>query len=77
VHSTDTHVLIDADVASQYPSIILKLGLTPKALGPSFLVAYRGIYDDRLAAKSRVKEIDREIKELEAQLAAMGESDAE
>lgn len=51
VHSTDTHVLIDADVASQYPSIILKLGLAPKALGPSFLTAYRDIYDERLAAK--------------------------
>jgi hypothetical protein len=51
VHSTDTHVLIDADVASQYPSIILKLGLYPTALGPTFLDAYRDIYEERLAAK--------------------------
>ena len=51
VHSTDSHVLIDADVASQYPSIILKLGLCPKALGESFLTAYKGIYDERRAAK--------------------------
>lgn len=51
VHSTDEHVLIDADVASQYPSIILKLGLCPKALGESFLTAYKDIYDERRAAK--------------------------
>ena len=51
IHADDEHVLIDADVASQYPSIILKLGLAPKALGPAFLDAYRAIYNDRLAAK--------------------------
>lgn len=51
IHSTDEHVLIDADVASQYPSIILKLGLAPKALGPAFLSAYQGIYDERRVAK--------------------------
>ncbi|WOE76368.1 hypothetical protein [Alterisphingorhabdus coralli] len=51
VHSTEDHVLIDADVASQYPSIILKLGLAPKALGNAFLDAYKAIYDERRAAK--------------------------
>ena len=51
IHADDEHVLIDADVASQYPSIILKLGLYPKSLGPAFQEAYRQIYDERLAAK--------------------------
>lgn len=57
IHSTDEHVLIDADVASQYPSIILTLGLKPRALGPAFLTAYRDIYDERRAAKRRAREI--------------------
>lgn len=51
VRSDDERVLIDADVASQYPSIILKLGLFPKALGPHFLSVYAKIKADRLAAK--------------------------
>lgn len=49
--STDSHVLIDADVASQYPSIIMKLGLYPKALGRDFLKVYGGLIQDRLVAK--------------------------
>lgn len=52
VLADDAHVLVDADVASQYPSIILKLGLYPKSLGPAFLDAYRQIYDERRAAKA-------------------------
>lgn len=51
VHSDETHVLIDADVASQYPSIIMKLGLYPKALGKDFLTVYGGLIKDRLEAK--------------------------
>lgn len=51
VHSDDARVLIDADVASQYPSIIMKLGLYPLALGPAFLEVYGGLIKDRLEAK--------------------------
>lgn len=61
VHSDDDFVLVDADVASQYPSIILMLGLFPKALGPAFLDAYRAILKERLAAKARSKEIKDEL----------------
>ena len=51
VHSDADHVLVDADVASQYPSIILQLGLTPKSLGKSFLEVYGAIKAERLVAK--------------------------
>ncbi|WP_150526493.1 hypothetical protein [Roseibium sediminis] len=51
VYSTADRVLIDADVASQYPSIIMKLGLYPKSLGKDFLEVYGGLIKDRLAAK--------------------------
>lgn len=51
VHSDDDYVLVDADVASQYPSIIMLLGLFPKALGKDFLSIYGGIIKERLAAK--------------------------
>lgn len=53
VHSDENHQLIDADVESQYPNIILSLGLYPKAVGPKFLPVYGGIKDDRVAAKMR------------------------
>lgn len=71
VYSDDDDVLIDADVASQYPNIIMKLGLFPKALGPHFLQVYGDIIRGRLAAKRRVKEVEAEIARLEAQLAEL------
>ena len=57
LHSTETCIghkgpLIDRDVISYYPSIILNLGLYPAHLGPEFLEVYRGIYDTRLEAKA-------------------------
>jgi hypothetical protein len=51
LHSDDKNVLIDADVTSQYPNIIMKLGLYPKALGPSFLEVYGDLIKMRVAAK--------------------------
>lgn len=70
VHSDDDFVLIDADVASMYPTIILMLGLFPKALGKHFLETYRGIKDNRINAKRRAKE-------LKGILATFAGSDAE
>lgn len=71
VHSDNEFVLIDADVASQYPNIIMKLGLFPKALGKDFLTVYGEIIERRLKAKARAKVVNAEIKELEAQLAEL------
>lgn len=61
-YSDETHVLVDADVASQYPAAILMLGLYPPALGPGFLTAYRAIRDERIVAKKRYKAITEELK---------------
>ncbi len=65
----DDHVLIDADVASYYPSIILTLGLYPETMGKVFLKVYRGIVTRRLAAKAKQKEIGKEIAALKEQIA--------
>jgi hypothetical protein len=45
------HVLVDRDVASYYPSIILRCKLYPKHMGPAFLDVYGGFVRDRLQAK--------------------------
>jgi hypothetical protein len=50
--SDDRNFLLDIDVASQYPNIIVRLGLYPKAMGPAFLKIYQELIDDRLAAKA-------------------------
>lgn len=50
--SDDNTQLIDADVASQYPNIILQLGMSPPAIGPAFLKIYAEIIKERLAAKA-------------------------
>lgn len=55
VRSDNEYVLIDLDVASQYPRIILRLGMFPKALGPAFLTVYKALVDERVDAKHRAK----------------------
>lgn len=45
------HVLVDRDVASYYPAIILNCGLKPAHMGDHFTQVYRGIVQRRLAAK--------------------------
>ena len=44
-------LLMDLDVASYYPSIILQQRLAPKTLGEAFLKVYESIVNRRLAAK--------------------------
>jgi hypothetical protein len=44
-------ILVDRDVTSYYPAIILTLGLAPQHLGEDFLTIYRGIVDRRIKAK--------------------------
>ena len=52
VHIADEHhILVDRDVASYYPNIILRCGLAPANMGAHFLAVYRGIVERRLAAK--------------------------
>ena len=57
-HYTDQHYqLIDKDVTSYYPFIILNLGLAPHHLGVPFLHVYRGIVERRIAAKKAGNDI--------------------
>lgn len=49
--STDTHALIDLDVSSYYPSLIIEENLYPKHLGPGFVDDMRTLRDRRMAAK--------------------------
>ena len=45
--------IIDADVASFYPQNMINLGIYPKHLGEGFLVLYKRIVSQRLAAKKQ------------------------
>lgn len=47
----DAHEIIDRDVASYYPAIIINCNLVPQALGKDFLTVYKGLVERRLAAK--------------------------
>lgn len=60
LHSTESTVshvacqqyrIVDRDVASYYPAIILNLGLYPQHLGTVFLSIYKQLVDERLQAK--------------------------
>lgn len=50
-YSTETVSLVDRDVTSYYPNLILNGQYFPRHLGPVFLEVYRRIYERRLAAK--------------------------
>jgi hypothetical protein len=52
LRSNAEYQLVDVDAASQYPNIILKLGIYPRSLGPAFLKVYGELVAERLAAKS-------------------------
>lgn len=61
LHSNEAHrslkankdyAIIDVDVASQYPNLIMSMGLYPAALGPVFLEIYGALIKERLAAKA-------------------------
>lgn len=47
----DDTLLVDRDVESYYPQIILRQGLAPAHMGNAFSTVYRGIVERRLAAK--------------------------
>ena len=47
----DETMLIDRDVASYYPCIILNQGWYPEHIGPDFLEVYRELYESRIQAK--------------------------
>jgi len=51
IKSDKNKILIDRDVASYYPSIILNRDLYPPQLGKKFIDVYRGLVEKRLDAK--------------------------
>lgn len=51
VTADDGHELLELDVTSYYPSIILQQGLAPKSIGKPFLDVYRTLVKRRILAK--------------------------
>lgn len=71
----EDEALADFDVASYYPSIILKLGLSPETMGRDFLRVYQGIVTRRLEAKREMQRLEKEIKALEKELEKINQAD--
>jgi hypothetical protein len=68
VRSDEQTLLMDFDVNSFYPSIILNEKLYPFHLGIEFLQVYQDLVTQRLAAKKRVGELKKEIAKVKAQI---------
>lgn len=49
----DNEIIINADVSSYYPSIIINCGLCPSHIGNNFLAVYKHLVDERLKAKEK------------------------
>lgn len=60
----DGYLIIDSDVESYYPRLILNSGLYPEAIGPVFLEIFKEIVDRRLMAKKNAAEVEAELKKL-------------
>jgi hypothetical protein len=50
--ASDTHELLDLDVTSYYPNLILNIGMNPPAFGEHFGPVYQDILDTRIKAKN-------------------------
>ena len=64
----DDEYLIDCDVASLYPSLILEHHFVPRHLGDSFLKIYQGVKTERIIAKHA----GEKLKDLTLKLALNG-----
>jgi len=62
------YLIIDSDVESYYPKLILNSGLYPEAIGPVFLEIFKEIVDRRLTAKTNAKIAEEELKKLSEKL---------
>lgn len=60
-HADADHVLVDRDVASYYPSIILNCGLAPAQMGEHFSSVYRSIVERRLSAKQAGDKVTADV----------------
>ena len=49
ISSSDSHVILDLDVASYYPNLAIANSLFPEHLGQLFPVIYKDVYDMRVA----------------------------
>ncbi len=65
------YIIVDIDVESFYPKLILNSGLYPEAIGPVFLEIFAEIVNRRLNAKKSAKEIEAHIKEINKKLEAI------
>ena len=57
----DDNIIVDWDVSSYYPAIIINNGRYPHHLGPEFLRGYKAMFDKRLELKPLAKK-DKKIK---------------
>jgi DNA polymerase elongation subunit (family B) len=57
----DDHFIIDWDVSSYYPAIIINNGRYPQHLGKEFLLGYKAMFEKRLELKPLAKK-DKKIK---------------
>ena len=64
VKADDDYVIMDFDVTSYYPAIVLNQQLYPPHIGSSFLDVYRNLIQRRLDAKIRTKELKKEIAKI-------------
>lgn len=60
--------LLDRDVASYYPSLILETGIYPQQIGPAFSGIYKEWYDKRLEAKHKATALKKELTVLKKML---------
>ena len=71
-HKADENtLLLDRDVASYYPTLMLNMQMEPGGFGKYFNPVYKRILDERLVAKRKMGELERRLDILAKELASM------
>ena len=63
-YADENTLLVDRDVVSYYPNLMLNMGMVPEAIGDHFLTVYRNILNERVEAKrakNKVKDASLKI----------------
>lgn len=60
-YSTNDYLIVDSDVTSFYPNIILTNNIKPAHLSDNFLTILRNMTEDRIKAKAKGNKVDADI----------------
>jgi len=63
IYAGKNHTILDIDYRALYPSLIIQNNFIPRHIGDSFMKVYKGMYDNRIKVKNKMKSVPHGSKE--------------